>query len=218
MRIKHTNIYTYAELSDDAKAKARDWYREASAGDDFFAESVTEDFKEAAKACGLELSGRNPNNRGDKGIYWSGFSSQGDGASFTASWSAARVDVAAILKDRPATYTDRNGVQQTCEGNAKLAPILEGFAELADLDREAYGSTVAGRGHYQTDTDYNSEHVTHSDVADERAATLKELCSDLAHWFYRTLEREYEYQNSDAAVAEAITCNEYEFTADGESA
>jgi len=38
---------------------------------------------------------------------------------------------------------------------------------------------------------------------------------DLARWLYRQLEREYEYQTSDAVVDEAIIANDYTFTATG---
>lgn len=65
--------FQFDQLSDDAKEKARDWYREASAGDNYFSEPVIEDWK-----ARLEKKGFN-----DPEISWSGFSSQGDGASFT---------------------------------------------------------------------------------------------------------------------------------------
>jgi hypothetical protein len=38
---------------------------------------------------------------------------------------------------------------------------------------------------------------------------------DLARWLYRQLEREYEYQTSDAVVDEAILANDYTFTETG---
>jgi hypothetical protein len=38
---------------------------------------------------------------------------------------------------------------------------------------------------------------------------------DLARWLYRQLEREYEYQTSDAVVDEAIIANDYTFTETG---
>ena len=44
---------------------------------------------------------------------------------------------------------------------------------------------------------------------------IAEALRDLARWLYRQLEREYEYQTSDAAVDEAILANEYTFTLDG---
>jgi hypothetical protein len=37
----------------------------------------------------------------------------------------------------------------------------------------------------------------------------------LAHWLYRALEREYEFQTSDETVDDAMAANEYTFTAEG---
>ena len=70
-------VYTYEELSDDAKEKARDWYRRVTAGDSFWSEHLLSDeFPAVLKACGYV---------GAK-IYYSGFSSQGDGACFAGAW------------------------------------------------------------------------------------------------------------------------------------
>jgi hypothetical protein len=44
---------------------------------------------------------------------------------------------------------------------------------------------------------------------------LIEALRDLARWLYRQLEREYEYQTSDAVVDEAIIANDYTFTETG---
>jgi hypothetical protein len=46
--------------------------------------------------------------------------------------------------------------------------------------------------------------------------TVTEVLRDLARWLYRQLEREYEYQTSDAVVDEAIRINGYTFTGDGQ--
>ena len=42
-----------------------------------------------------------------------------------------------------------------------------------------------------------------------------EALRDLAHWLYRQLEQEYEFQSSDEMVDEAIIANDYTFTEDG---
>lgn len=213
-------VYTYAELDDKAKERARDWYRQCADGDNFFSESITDDLKEVGAACGLEFGGRNPNNRSDKGIYWEGFSHQGSGASFTASWQASRVDLvklAALRADRPATYTDAQGKLRTCAGNAELAPILGAFAALAADEPAGYGSvTASNRGHSLT-VEYGHDNDDARDsIMDENEAALQDACVSLADWYYRSLEREYEYFNSDEAVAESIEANENEFTATGE--
>ena len=56
MPIERTiTLYTYSELpTDKAKERARDWWREASAGDNFFAEHITDEMHEALKALGFD--------------------------------------------------------------------------------------------------------------------------------------------------------------------
>jgi hypothetical protein len=48
--------------------------------------------------------------------------------------------------------------------------------------------------------------------ANERVA---EALRDLAHWLYRQLAREYEYQTSDEIIDEALIANDYTFTQAG---
>lgn len=230
-RIVQTTVYKFDELpTDDAKARARDWWREASAGDNWFSESALDDLVTVGNACGLQFGGRNPNNSTDDGIYWSGFSSQGDGASFNATWHANGTDVekiAAIIADRPISYTVPGGAVQHCESNAELVPVLEAFQDLAIAAPEAYGTASASNRGHSMSMDYNIGdcpacgcvdngecQCEPQPVRDEagNADTFSEACTDLARWFYRSLEREYEYANSDEIVDENIRANEYEFT------
>ena len=64
----------YDQLSPEAKERARDWYIESSSNDDYWSEGVVLEWKWLLQQKGFE----------GVDIAWSGFSSQGDGASFTA--------------------------------------------------------------------------------------------------------------------------------------
>lgn len=228
MRTIHTNVYTYDELSDEAKEKARDWYRQCDAGDNYFAEVPVDEFLGIGAALGFTFAPSNPNRQPRKprdAVYWEGFSHQGSGASFDASWSASALNadkVRAILADRPATYTDRDGKSQTSRTNADLQPILVGFMALAaQVAGDSASVTTSHRSHGLTVEWYSGADVdTDEQMASQEAseATFKSLCEDFASWLYRVLEAEYDYQNSDECVAETIVANEYEFTADGERA
>jgi hypothetical protein len=226
-RVEKT-VYKYDELDDASQAKARDWWREAQAqsGDNFWSEHITDDFKEVLKACGFSLDSRitGPNGSGRRDVlYWSGFSSQGDGACFGASWNARDVSVAAMIADRPVTYKDESGEPQTCPHNAKLVPLLEEAANLARVYPRGSGRIVANDRYHSTscenacadhagdlDDAYSSEPA---DTALQEA--LESLAQDLAQHFYRELESEYEYMLADEQVVEAIMANDYEFTSDG---
>lgn len=211
MREKIIKLYTYSELSDEAKEKARDWMRNivARSPDTFFAESVIDDFVEVAKACGFTLRPKR-GSRATQAVYWDGFSHQGSGASFDASWSAADVDVAAMLANRPATYTDMDGMIRESKCNVRLRSVLEDFASFAKDHPDGSGRAEAA-GHYhgmRCELDDESPHPGEQN-------TFQELCTDLAHWLYTTLGAEYEYQLSDDVIAESLEANNYEFTEDG---
>ena len=92
-RIIKTEVFKFDELSDAAKDKARGWYREVSAGDEYYAECTIEEPKgKIGKSLGFDISD----------IYYSGFCRQGDGASFKGTWRAADVNAKALQQYAPA--------------------------------------------------------------------------------------------------------------------
>jgi hypothetical protein len=87
-------LYKFDKLSNKAKEKAKDWYREVSQHDPFH-EFVYDDFKEVAARLGFDIGTRTENyhiiggksgSRQRDTIYFSGFASQGDGACFEGIW------------------------------------------------------------------------------------------------------------------------------------
>lgn len=215
-RNKITEVFLYSELEPDAQSTARDWYRGAISGDNDFAEFTTEDFKEVLTAGGFELDRKYHRDA----LYWSGFSHQGQGACFGASWSARNVNVLHMIPGRPVSWTDGDGKVTTCTGNAELVPILKRIAMLALKYPHAHGEII-GNDRYGFSTKCEravesavSEGENDSEIQDE----LTEIATDLAHYFYRALEQEYEYQTSDEQIAEAIDANGYEFTSNGKRA
>lgn len=190
-------VYSYAELSDKAKAKARDWFRESSAGDNFFAESVEEDAQQCFATCGLKI----------KSVYWSGFSSQGDGACFVGTWAASEA-----LKGEEL-------MKAHAPNDEELHRIARGFQVIAEKFPEASFS-VKHRGHYShkyctefdvslDDTDLREDH------REEHEAALVELARDAMDWIYKQLELAWDYENKDETVAENIEGNDYGFTIEG---
>lgn len=66
--------FQYDQLTPEAQEKAREWYTSADFGDNYWSESVIGEWRWLLFNKGFN----------DVEINWSGFSSQGDGASFTA--------------------------------------------------------------------------------------------------------------------------------------
>lgn len=236
MREIVTRVYKYSELRDArAKERAREWLRTAMQGDNFFAEYPSEEFAELLKACGFNVNSGHGHEK--LAIYWSGFSSQGDGAAFSGTWYAADCRPAAWLADRPISYRKRNkngkeyGAPIVCPHNERWHKAIAPLVALAIEYPHASGTIdQSHRGFWMRlesfDTGREGDDLAHTQAewdainAEENAAGERfiECARDLANAFYRSLEAEYEYQNSDAQIIESLKANEYEFTRDGERA
>lgn len=205
MRTIELEVFKFDELSDKAKEKARDWYRQAGM---FDAEFVYEDAARMARLMGIDLERTRVTLMGGghaykPTIYWSGFSSQGDGCCWEGVYEYAKGAVKAIK----AEYNDE-----------ELIRIAKG---LQDVQRKHFYKLTASsvhRGHYYHSGCMQVE-VRHSedeyrDIGDAEGE-VTQLLRDFADWIYEQLEAEWDYQNSDETVDENMVCNSYEFYADG---
>lgn len=202
MTTKTVNLFTFNELSDSAKEKARAWWREGSNDDSFWSECVIDEAKEQAKNMGLEIDN----------IYFSGFYHQGSGACFTGTWHACDVKAGETAKDwgdSPATKEIRR--------------IAAEFEETAKNFPNASFS-VKHSGHYSHEfcTTFNvslGEDEDNGSISQEEwsraEGDLIETARDYMRWIYKQLEKEYEYQNSDEVIDELLESNEYTFREDG---
>jgi len=196
MRIIEKEVYQFDELSDRARERAREWWR-ARGLDYGWWDFIYEDFIAVGKCLGIEfdyrsgVNGRGEPTLGEPCIYFSGFSSQGDGACFDGNWSY------------------RKGWRKELKGyapkDAELVRIGE-CLQAAAKPKWVASARTKHRGHYY------HEHCMDVDVydcADED--TVAEALRDFACWLYERLDNEYEYINSDECVDESIKSNEYEF-------
>jgi hypothetical protein len=199
MRIMETKVYTFNELSDDAKEKAREWFRERGFDYDWY-DSVYSDFEEIAKFMGIEV----------EHIHFSGFWSQGDGACFEGNY---RYEKGGVKKLKSYAPVDK-----------ELHRIAEGLEQAQKPNNYLIHGTIKHRGNYYH---YNSMEIDlhrencHGDYLDFKGTAedeITELFKDLAKWLYQTLENEYDSISSDEAIDETIGINDYEFTEEGERA
>jgi hypothetical protein len=221
MRTKTVELYTYGELSPEAQEKARDWYRDASAGDDFWSECAIEGIAEAGGFLGITFDTPRGRQSG-KAIWFSGFASQGDGCSYDGTWRASDCNA-----DKVITEFTGDGAS-----NVELRRIAAGLAAIAKDYPEACAQVASSHRYHSLsiDSDCGSELPNNAGLnyeSDEYDAALTawrddfpadelaDLLRDFASWAYQLLESEYDYQNSDEAVAETLIANEYEFTAKG---
>jgi hypothetical protein len=208
MREKIIKLYQYDELSDKAKARAVDAERLHAADDDWWYESVFDDAVEVAALMGIEIEQRAVKFRdavvGHKPcIFFSGFSSQGDGACFEGRYQYKKGSVKAVVEYAPK--------------DKELDRIVR---ELYTLQKEhGYGitATVKHEGHYShkycTAIDVYNKDGDYADLNTGNA--VAEILRDFMEWIYRQLKTEYEYRTGDEAVIEDIRANEMEFTEEG---
>lgn len=208
MRTIEVKIYQFHELSDAAKEKARDWYRE---GIELHTDAVFEPAESAAKLLGITFAQRsiplmNGKTRSESDIRYSGFSSQGDGASFVG------------------TYEYRKDAPQAVRAEFPEDTVLHRIAdELEALQAAHDGDTISARvsqsGRYvHKYTMFADVSVGDEDGNDHTTNSLLRTMRDFAQWIYDYLFDEWEYQLSDEAVDDSITANEYEFLSTGKPA
>lgn len=207
-QVIETTVFTFEELNDSAKDSAREWFRSCMDSNDY--DSVIEQAAEAAAMLGLDLRTRavklmGGGTRFDPCIYWSGFSSQGDGANFEGTYRYVKGAAAKVKAEFP---QDR-----------ELNRIA---AELQSVQRRylysiSAGCSVSGRYSHSRAISVDVE-SDRREVTSQDEESVTEALRDFADWIYSSLRAENEYRDSDEQVDESILCNEYTFTEDGSRA
>lgn len=193
-RTLETQVYKFSELSNEAKECARAWWREHALNYEWW-DNVYDDAKECAKLIGIQI---------DK-IYFSGFSSQGDGACFEGRYSYTKGAVAAIKAHAPQDTT--------------LHAIAQDLQAIQKRVFYRASAIVKHTGHYyhehSTTIRIDNDNDAYGDIPQDVEEGIKDALRAFMQWIYRQLEREYEYQLSNECVDETIEANEYEFTDSG---
>ena len=208
-RIIETTVYTIDELLDEAKENARCWYRRQGLHDEWY-DFVYEDFGTICRILGVTLATTPVQLYGggirDKPqIFWAGFASQGDGASFAGRYSYARGGATAIRAHAPR--------------DTELHRIAD---ELRAVQRKNFWqvhASIRQSGRYCHEycmaIEVERDSPTWQPPTDGAEDTVIEALRDLARWLYHQLRSEYEHQTSDEVVDEALDVNAFTFTAEG---
>ena len=205
-----TPVYQFPELSDAAKEKARSWYRELGPYDDWW-DAVHDDFERICVILGVRLKTTpvrlmGGGTRQKPCIWFSGFWSQGDGASWEGYWAHAK------------------GAAKLIRNYAPLDTTLHGIADrLQAIQRRNFYQLSAEATHrgrysheYTMSVDVTRDSPTWQAPTEGAEETVTEALRDLARWLYRQLEAEYDHLTSDDATEEGIIVNEYTFTGAGQ--
>ena len=197
MRKVEVEVFTFAELSDDAKERAREWFRQ---GIEFDAGNTIEcTILDAAKMLGITID-RPRSRRTGYAVDWD---TNPIGAAFVGGWRASDVKPGAIEKEWP-----RESV---------LHVIARDLEAVAAEFPDAYANCDTGRGCFQRVEAYAEAADDPDDCADAAEQAIVDALQSFAHWIGSTIAAEMEYQFSDECVDELIEANGYEFTAAGEA-
>lgn len=186
MEMKSYPVYKFSELTPAAKEKALTELRDCNVDYNGWADCVLDDWKEKLEKFGYT----------SPEIAYSGFCSQGDGASFTAA-----VDLPAWIK--------------ATKNTKRFAAILKWLkspdewhtANIIRIDRHySHYNTVRAELEY--------DDTAPADMSELEAAITSHV-RDLSRQLYRDLEKEYEYLTSDEAIKETIESNSWTFNARG---
>lgn len=214
----------FAELSDSAKERARDKWREDVFSDSSSWGHIYDDAANVALAVGLKIGTRgvklmSGHTMQELDISFRGFCSQGDGAC----WSGL-VDVAK-LKDATTTVKLYAGTDDDLFEFAQWGENI--YAEIAayaaarrlsdNPDDDPYpectidmGIAVAGDDHRGFCT-----RIYDDDVPEDIAKGLNKYVAWFADWIYGQLESEHDHQTDSDVIDENILANDYEFDEEG---
>ena len=208
-RIVETVVYTIEELPDEAKEKARAWYRQDGLHDEWY-DFVYEDFQTICRILGVSLR-TSPvrlmggGTRDRPHIYFSCSSSQGDGASFEGVWSHAR-DARKAIRAHAPRDEELHRIADALQ-NVQRRNFFQVHATVRQSGRHCHEYSMA--------IGVERDSPTGQPPTDGAEDIVIEALRDLARWLFRQLRSEYEHQTSDDAVDEILRANEATFTADG---
>lgn len=225
--------FKFSELSDRAKEKARDKYRENYPDYDWW-DSSYEDFDKIATMMGIEIGTKpvrlmNGTTRLDPAIYFSGFWSQGDGACFEGDWHPERDPLASLSKVMQHAPQDE-ALHEIAFGLAHLSErcnqlIPDAFVKVEHSGRYYHSCSVSYEIDLPTPKDIDIDNDLQRMVFDALCtklgldyesfyAEVKDLLRRFMDWMYGQLEEEYEYLTSDENIDQYL--EELTFDEDGD--
>lgn len=219
MRTEEVKVYQFDELSEGAKEKALNDARDMEVAFPDWWHAVYDQWTEKLEEIGYTLKTRavglmGGGTRHDPDIQFTGFWSQGDGASFTSYVDVDKVAERIGMDDDLARLRDllRDG-----EWDPEGEDDVDLFEVSIDRSRSAHyvhEMTMTRSVHpWYLDADTRTEE---QQIANRLADAILDDAREQAQELYKSLEQEHEFLTSDEVVAEGLQANEVEFTEDGE--
>ena len=193
--MKIVKTYSFNELSDEAKQVAFNNNSDINVDHWDWYDSTKYDFHTILELVGFYNIDSN----------FSGFYSQGDGASFSANYRYKKGCLKAVKQHAP--------------NDVALHSIIEGIISHQKNNGYLLSCEVSKRGNYSHSNTMRFNWYKNDDGFDWKndfiEDDLEQLFRGLADWYYSRLGSEHEYLTSFDAVAEMLEANEIQFLENG---
>ena len=213
---KTITVYTYDELSDTAKDNVRVKY----IGPDIDLEYIIDDHKREGEKLGFNIDE----------VAWSGFSSQGDGASWTGDIVLRTFIENHLLKPDSPNYgslitllelhndgwieervsVSRRGFLANHSGTMQIDQVGYGYATAKEGDTINAASPLQGANVAELFEGIDIDMLL-NDIYDAALIEAKKYADKI----YSALEEAYDYEMSDAHIAEIADINGWQFDETG---
>ena len=195
--------FTFDKLTDKAKQYAREQYTDVGYLSDDWWDCVYEDAVEVAKLLGIEINSdtyksRNGRVFNETSIYFSGFCSQGDGASFSGRYEC--------MPDAVRDITAHAPQDETLLDIAKDLTLSQVTARMLFGKTLQVSITTSGRyshsgnmvfGWYEVESlEFNEDDVDLTEIQNDIEGCLRRFAS----WIYKQLETQHDWLYSDECV------------------
>ena len=214
--------YSFEELSPEAQKNALEELWDINIEYTDWHEPIVEDFESDMKEDGLS----------DIEVSYSGFNSQGDGASFTGEVYDNKTFMKKCLGLKDDEWLDMGDEEKPedegsrlradlldlgFDSREKLTPDNFSISIIRDSSRYSHENTISGNVVIEDVPESIEDEFPHA--LDEYAAKLEEMVTkwarDTSKDLYRKLERYYDNLRSEEEVKETIIGNDYKFDKDG---
>ena len=192
-----TKVFTFDELSEDAKETARAHWRHCGLDYQWW-DGVFTDFEEIAPILGVTID-RDPNRPSQPAIWfdavYNGSASYAGEYEYRKSW--------------------RQALGLYAPKESELFRIGESLQAAQKSNFYAAEALISGLRLGYSSMDVSVMRNDDSELAEGTEDEIIEALRDLAEWLHSALVRECEYLMSDEVVDESLTVNDYTFTEDG---
>jgi hypothetical protein len=191
---KKFNVYKYNELTEEQKEKVLSKLSDINTENIEWYNCTLEDFKNKLQKIGFS----------NAEIHFSGFWSQGDGACFDAELDIKQLILYLINQNKTKFKKLLSfNVFEFIEGKIIRNPSANHYSHEMTRTTDIYLNT--GKNYKRLEK-----------LISEFDKEIESIRLKYCYKIYRTLEKEYDYLTSREAIEETISCNEYEFTEEGE--